>query len=1013
MANSLTKKLISQYCDEAKEHINRISWGILSLENKGYDAEELETLYRHTHSLKGISKAVGLDEIVTISHQLEDIFEEIKTGKMPISEITVNLLLDYSDFLSESVESFAVPGKKALSKSTVEEKLKMLAKRLDEIEKHKYEEISAAEAYIFKVLTGYQEEYFIKRRKEGEKGYEITVFLKKKEYPEKLEFVKKSLNTTGEVIAITGSAEPVPKGFYLAFSLLYLSEKSLREIESLMNDTRFMIRKITGLPEQKKAGKTGTEDNETEKRDKDEPEEYDEKFLELRKSFIEESLDELINVTPNIIMLESESGNAEVVNGIFRTFHSLKGGGGTFKLFRITEVAHELETIMDRMRKGKLEVSPAVIDLLLEGIDCLSNILTDAQKGCFDETAKFPLIEKIKQFLLRDEAAAEDKGSKRSDSGIDTGRRKTQPEKTAQTGKSETIRVSLEKLDHLVNVFGELILFKNVEEYNEKSMEKLKKLVKNNFRQFRKSREKHLLNIQTSDSNGNADLKLFLDDLDGKWKEIESFLMDLCRNFQDNISRGRFLIEELQEEILKIRMLPVSTILNQYHRLVRDISQKNGKKVILNITGGEIELDKWILEEINDPLIHLIRNSVDHGIETPEERKNTGKSEEGTITLSVTQKGNHVVIEVSDDGCGIDTEKIKDSVIRKNFAGAEQLKKLSPQEILQFIFQPGFSTSKEVTDISGRGVGLDVVKTNLKKINGMIDLITEKEKGTTFYLRVPLTMAIRKAILIKEGDRIFAVTTEAIEEVYLMRHSEIEIFEGAMTLKHRDSTIPLIRLAQEMNISGRNVLRENVPVIIVGSAEEKIGILVEEILSEKEIVVKNFGTLLGKIPKFSGTAVLPDGEIALVMDISSLVDMVAGGHIKMKSQPLSEKTRAEKIRILLAEDSALARNLFKGILETRNYEVLTAVDGNDALNVLKKNRVDLIITDIIMPGLDGYGLISKLKADPKYRKLPVIIVSGKGKEEEKIKGLECGADAYIVKSKFERQKLIDIIENLI
>jgi len=1020
MFDALSEELFSQYLDESRDHLSQLFGGILSLEKKGFIPDIIDTIYRHTHSFKGISKAVGLHVVVTISHTLEDFVEDIKNKTVPIEKETINLLLEYTDLIEDFLNRLEKSGGKTVSESGIKKKLKELAGKVKELKKKFDREGLYEKLYIFRVMTEYQESQFFKGREAGKKSYVVTLFFKKDEFPEKYKLIKKSLISSGEIIAVTGSHDSIPQGFNIALALLFNSTMNIEELKDITGKAKCAIKEIPeNLNEIDTITDAGVEKTEEEGDGRDEEvgaKDLDEELKELRKSFIDESIDELINVTPLIISLESASKDRDTVNEIFRTFHSLKGAGGTFKLFQITEVAHELETVIDKVRKEKMEVSSLIIDLLLEGIDCLSNIFMDAQKGRITEGKKFPLLDKIHDFL----STASPDVKKPQDKKIDvlqTGEPIEQPAPTEPVKiapkSSETIRVNLDKLDHLVNVFGELILYKNVEEYHEKSMERLKRIVKNNCRKFQKSKEDLVLDFRSNDSRENGELTSFIKETDKSWKEIESFILDICQDFQENISRGKFLIEELQDEILKIRMLPVSTILNQYHRLVRDLSQKKGIKVSLDITGGEIELDKWILEEINDPLIHLIRNAVDHGIEPPEERAAIGKEENGTISLSVTQKGNHVVIAITDNGGGINSERLKEIVLQKGLVESEKLNKLSDQEILQFIFLPGFSTIKKVSDISGRGVGMDVVKTNLKKINGMIDVVTEPGKGTTFSMKVPLTMAIRRAILLKEDNKIFAITTEAIEKIYLIHKSEIEVFTDVGTIQYGDSTIPLVQLRNIMNIMKQAPLKEHLSVIIVGSAEEKIGILVEKVLFEQEIVVKSFGSMLGKIPKFSGTTVLPDGGIALVIDVPSLVDIVTGGAAENKIERIIERKLKRKKTILLVEDSAITRNLFKGIIESLDYRVLTAVDGNDALSVLEKNKIDLVITDIIMPSLDGYKLISRMKNISEYKNIPVIIVSSKGKEEEKIKGLECGADAYIVKGDFERQKLLGTIGNLI
>ncbi len=1021
----MKKDIFLQYFDEAKEHLNQISAGILSLEKSGFIKETVDIIFRHTHSLKGISKVVGVNEVVYGSHKIEDLLDELKSGTIFIEKDTVNLFLDYIDFIDNFLDAKIKSEENNVNESVITERMEELKKKEDILKNNVYLKKSEEEkSLLFDVLTVQQEMKFLEEKKEGYWSYEIIVFLKKKEFPENLKRIRKILNEFGDTIAVTGTEEQPPKGFNLGLSLLYNSKKSFEEISNILTGENFKIKEITESPEEteeidKPMEKEAEESFEEETEDKisqESTDEIDEEKLKLTKSYIDESLEELVNITQNIISLEAESDNKELIDEIFRTFHSLKGTGGTFGLIQISKVAHELETVMELIREGKMRFSSSIVDILLEGIDSLSTIFLDAQKNKLSEDKKIPIIEKIREFLSRSKEES-NVDSDEMEVSVETKDISEKQEKqilsTAAKRESETIRVNLKKLDHLVNVFEELILYKNVEEYNVKSMENIKRIVKKSSRQFQKSKEALLLNTMSLRHSEDNGLKSFMDEIGRTFKKIEILIEENFQEFQNNVSRGRFLIDELQMEILQIRMLPVSTILNQYYRLVRDLSQKKKKKISLELTGGEIELDKWILEEINDPIIHIIRNSIDHGIELPEIRVENGKPETGTISISVTQRGNQVIIEIKDDGRGIDIDKIKGVILQKGLMEKDALDRLNNHEILQFIFMPGFSTSKDVTDISGRGVGMDVVKNSLKKINGAIDLETKPGEGTTFLMKVPLTMAIRRAIFVKESDRIFAVTTDSIEEILLINNSEIEIFKDIETIRFRDKTIPLIHLGNIMRLKEEEQLRENISVIVASSVEKRVGILVEKVLYQQEIVVKNFGSMLGKIPKFSGTTVLPDGTAALVLDIPYIVDFSTDDLVKYKTEKIVIKKNKKKSKILVVEDSLITRNLYKGILESFNYDVITAFDGNEALNILKKNNVDLVITDIMMPVLDGYELTSKIKKMPKYKKLPVIIVSNKGKEEDKIKGLECGADAYIAKNDFEKNKFLNIIENLL
>jgi len=481
------------------------------------------------------------------------------------------------------------------------------------------------------------------------------------------------------------------------------------------------------------------------------------------------------------------------------------------------------------------------------------------------------------------------------------------------------------------------------------------------------------------------------------------------------------IIDELQLRMKEIRMLPVSTIFNTMPRLVRDIAVAQQKEINLIIEGDETELDKKVLESIKDPLIHLLRNSVDHGIETPDERESAGKPRQGTIRLSAFHKGGNVIIEIEDDGKGFDIERIKETILKKGYATEEELANMSEREITNFVFMSGFSTAKIITDVSGRGVGLDVVKTDIEKLKGNVIIDTQKGQGTKFTLQLPLTIAIIQALLIRCNKEVFAIPLLSIDESISVKSNEIYSIENREAIRVRGKTISVVRLSEildlpedDTNMQPAKKEKDQIPVVIISLMDKLVGFIVDEIIGEQEIFIKSLGDHIGKLNNISGATVLGNGQVIVILDVVDLINSAKLSHPSFKR--VKEKTAkkiAEKKRILIAEDSLTTRELERSILESEGYIVKTAMDGIDALNVISQEQFDLIICDIEMPRMNGFELCKAIKQNPETKDIPVIIVTSLDKEEDKRRGIEVGAQAYIVKSSFDQSNLLDAIERLI
>ena len=500
-------------------------------------------------------------------------------------------------------------------------------------------------------------------------------------------------------------------------------------------------------------------------------------------------------------------------------------------------------------------------------------------------------------------------------------------------------------------------------------------------------------------------------------QEIQALANDLARQYLRDTTQMALVIDELEQEIKRVRMLPLATITGPFARMVRDLAKDANKEVVLQIIGGETELDKRVLEQIKDPLIHLLRNAVDHGIEPPAKREALGKPRSGTITLSAEPMGNNIVISVSDDGAGLDMELIRFALTRR---GVPDVQSLSDTDVVEAIYQSGISTSPIITDISGRGVGLDIVRRNVEVLHGQIDQEWTVGGGTIFRLSLPLTLTSSHGLLVRASNQLFAIQFNAIVRIDDIAIEEITSLEGHDTVLHDGRPLTLIRLSDVLSLppTGQQHANGRIPFVILAAAERRMAFAVDELVDEQEVVIKGLGKQLSRVGGVLGATVMGSGEVVLILNVADLIKLALRAS-KRSIFDVAEETAlaAEAVgrrRILVVDDSITTRTLEKNILEAEGYDVQLATDGEEALAAIRSEGLpDLIVSDIIMPRMDGFELTQQLKEDPQTAYMPVILVTSLDSPEDKARGIEAGADAYIVKSSFDQNNLLETIEQLI
>jgi two-component system chemotaxis sensor kinase CheA len=473
------------------------------------------------------------------------------------------------------------------------------------------------------------------------------------------------------------------------------------------------------------------------------------------------------------------------------------------------------------------------------------------------------------------------------------------------------------------------------------------------------------------------------------------------------------MMASVLESARKLSLVPFFSLLEGFPKLVRDLCRDRGKDAELVVTGGEIETDRRILEEIKDPLIHLLRNCIDHGIETSAERERKGKAPKGTITVSITPKdGNKVEVLLSDDGSGIDVAKIR-SVAAATWEGPkEQMASLSDEDVLPFIFQSGVSTRPIITNLSGRGLGLAIAREKVEKLGGTLSVKTSPTGGTTFRIVLPLTLATFRGVLVRTGELFFIIPTSYVERVTRVKRGDIKTVENRETIRYGGEVLSLARFRDILELNGAaSDLAEQLHVLILRAAGERIAFQVDEILSEQEVLAKPFGPQLSRVRNLAGATVLGTGKAVPIVNVHDLIKSA----VKSAGSPAPVAPPAQAVRksILIAEDSITSRTLLKNIVESAGYQVKTAVDGLDAYTTLKAGDFDLVVSDVEMPRMTGFDLTEKIRADKKLSEMPVVLVTALDSLEDRERGIDVGANAYIVKSSFDHGDLLQVIQRLI
>ena len=775
--------------------------------------------------------------------------------------------------------------------------------------------------------------------------------------------------------------------------------------------------------------------------------------------FQEEAQDLLQRLNEGVIQLEVEPENRELIDQMMRDAHTIKGSSRMVGLIDISDVAHRLEDIMVKVRDGQMSYTPEMSDYFFEALDAIV-FLADNSGVNADGFLDLPALQTKLSALAdggtsaataataaataapepvqaagsdtdesddldeaentddlhddaRDDALLESQVN--APSSVQAGSAgKGKSDETLKAKVQTTIRIRTNQVDSLLNLISEVVIGQIKDEQRLLELRTGVGEIAEAWQSW--VRLKSLLNtIQIDDEAAMSSVMEEMATLDDLLLNRRRGEATLLKQYGDDVSRTSVVINDLQEQGMRMRMLPVSTVFQAFPRAVRDLARSFKKDVDLFMEGGDTELDKKVLEEINDPLVHIMRNAVDHGVESPEVRLKAGKCAQGTIRMAARQEGDHIVIEVSDDGAGIDPERVKAAAIRKGYISESEAKAMTDREAIYLIFEKGFSTSAIITEISGRGVGMDVVREFIvEKLKGSLDVQSTMGQGTTFLLTIPLTLAIIRALMLRVGDQVFAMPTASIEETLRIHPSEIIRVEGREVIRRQRRTVPLVRLGDILGVPHEESDAAKIPIATVGFSGHRMGFMVDALVGEQQIVIKPLGTHLLKVDNVAGVTILGAGEVVPILNVPDLMDNARHRAGQKTGGKAAEKERTGPRKILICEDSFTTRELERSIFEAAGYDVEVAMDGAMGFAKLKEGLdVDAVVSDVQMPNMTGFELTRAIKADPALREIPVIIVTSLERDEEKAEGIDAGADAYITKSVFNQDTLLDTVERLI
>ncbi|WP_375737571.1 hybrid sensor histidine kinase/response regulator [Pseudomonas boanensis] len=720
-----------------------------------------------------------------------------------------------------------------------------------------------------------------------------------------------------------------------------------------------------------------------------------------------------------LLVLERHPSQADQLEACMRAAHSLKGAARIVGLDAGVRVAHVMEDLLEAARHGHLILQPDHIDALLQGSDLLLRIGADADWA--DSSGR----EVVDTLLLRlqGQAVVAEPGPVTPAAPVsatvamakETETHDEEPAavaaETAADARARVLRVSAERLDHLLDISSKsLVEFQRIKPLTE-SLQRLRRL------QVSASRALDVVRESVLDTALDPQAHAMLGEARQLLGECQQMLARHMTEFDEFGWQGGQRAQVMYDAALASRMRPFGDVLAGQARMVRDLGRSLGKQVRLEVEGENTQVDRDVLERLEAPLTHLLRNAVDHGIELAELRARLGKPEEGCIRLQARHHAGMLLLELSDDGMGVDLERLRDAVVARQFASAETAARLTEEELLAFLFLPGFSMREQVTEVSGRGVGLDAVQHMVRQLRGGVRMEQRQGQGATFHLEVPLTLSVVRSLVVEVGGEAYAFPLAHIDRMARLQPEDIVQLEGRQHFWHEGRHVGLVSGSQILQCAEGQHEDEGIPVVLISERDSCYGIAVERFIGERTLVVMPLDPRLGKVQDLAAGALLDDGTPVLILDVEDLFQsigkLLGSGRLERVDRASRQGAGARRKRVLVVDDSLTVRELERKLLHGNGYDVAVAVDGMDGWNALRSEHFDLLITDIDMPRMDGIELVTLVRRDNRLQSLPVMVVSYKDREEDRRRGLDAGADYYLAKASFHDEALLDAVVMLI
>lgn len=1032
------REILNIFRAESEEIIERLNNTLLELEKSPNNKDLIVILFRDAHSLKGASRMIGFSKTQNIAHKIEDILGLAKENQIQLNPQIADILYKSVDLISKIISQSIETGKEIYLEKEVNAQIKLLEEISKQTSKQEIKEEKNASDNSFNL------DYFSKNI--NRLNYlVIDILLNIIKLTEKIEnkYIQKIYEQTSELIEhfqkinyfnIKSELETI--NLKLEVILKCNTELSFNEVEELQQRADKVVTQLSNLCQNNnlpvidyydyafngKSYEKGAEKFSQETSNAQVVEEIP--TVNLKKEVQKKNFDELEE------KIQTLSNSTEYVEDLIEEFENLQKNNKNLEILplfdKILEIFNLIQKLSATLETSQLEVLTTCTNYCFkslnnekpsENIELLIQQLTVVKQLL--ELSNPNAIELSQAKNIEEKSIKNEKITTKNLKDFS---------KVLNSGEIKTLHVDSSKLDAMVNQLGEMISTKikttrRLNEFSniERDLEEWQKDFTKLFQHLKLYSKKISGKNPSITENSNLFVKQFIEPMFEQNKKLNSIVDEFNQvqraNLEDDM-KMRLLIDDFGTMVKNVRILPLATVFHLFGRMVRDIAKESGKQVELKISGSETSADKKIIEEIKTPLIHIIRNSIDHGIETPERRIELGKSPVGHLQINAKLEDNHIQIEIIDDGRGFDLEKIKEKAVSKGFFTENEIEKMSEQEIMNIVFLAGFSTGDEVTNISGRGVGMDVVKSKIAQLNGSVNIFSELNKGTKIQINLPVTMATMSAFIIKTSNQTFAIPMSAINTIICKKKEELLQNQENLNLVLNNKNIPLYNLSNILNLPQTEENNTLKTILILEIANQNVGIIVDKLLGEQEILHKNFEPPLHKIKNFSGVTTLDSGETCLVLNALDLMKNATYSNVNnlktSKILPIVDKKIALKNkRILIIDDSLTIRTMEKNILSSANFNVEAVENPVEALKLMKHIQFDLIITDIEMPKMNGIEFLSKLKSDENYEKIPVIIMSSLLDKKTKDECISLGAENFITKGDFKHKSFVDEISSVL